>query len=280
MELGLVVLDGWGINPDPERDAVAAATTPTIDRLTEQGAAAQLQTHGRAVGLTAGQMGNSEVGHLTIGAGRVVRQESTRITDAIASWRGDPQGDDPPLDKNPALAQAFAAARRTGGRVHLLGLVSDGGVHASQAHLHALIDLAAERGVTAVTHAFTDGRDTPPTSATDYLERLAKHAAAAGTGQVATVTGRYYAMDRDENWARTQRAYNAVVHRDAAAAASNPVAAVEAAYDRGTTDEFVEPTLIEGRPALVDDDSVVVVNFRADRARQLTRLLVGDCAGV
>ena len=280
MELGLVVLDGWGLNPDPERDAVAAAATPTVDRLIERGAAAQLQTHGRAVGLAAGQMGNSEVGHLTIGAGRVVRQESTRITDAIASWRGESQGVDPPLDENPALGRAFAAARRTNGRVHLLGLVSDGGVHASQAHLHALIDLAAERGVTAVTHAFTDGRDTPPTSAADYLRTLAKHAAAAGTGRVATVTGRYYAMDRDENWDRTQQAYDAVVHRDAAAAAPDPVAAVEAAYDRGTTDEFIEPTLIEGRPALADGDGVVVVNFRADRARQLTRLLAGGRAGV
>ena len=278
MKVGLVILDGWGLNPDPEaRDAVAAAETPNFDRLRDAGASATLRTDGRHVGLPPGQMGNSEVGHLTIGAGRVVTQASARITDAIARWRGDEglfeEPEDPPLDENPALTAAFAHAEREGGRVHLLGLVSDGGVHAAQEHLHALVELAAERGAEAVTHAFTDGRDTPPTSAVEYLRRLEAHADRCGTGDVATVSGRYYAMDRDENWERTKRAYDAIVARQSEYTAPSAVAAVEAAYDRDTTDEFVEPTCIEGGPALEDGDAAVFVNFRADRARQLTRML-------
>ena len=277
MELALVVLDGWGLNPDPVRDAVAAADTPTVDRLRAQGASARLTTHGPAVGLPEGQMGNSEVGHITIGAGRVVRQESARITDAIARWRGEAAtADDPPIDENPAIGRAFEYAREHNGCVHLLGLVGDGGVHASQAHLHALIELAAERGIEAITHAFTDGRDTPPTSAREHLGSLADHVAASDTGAVATISGRYYAMDRDENWDRTRRAYDAIVDREAAYVAPDPATALERAYDRGTTDEFLPPTLIEGEPGLADGDAAVFVNFRADRARQLTRLLAGD----
>ena len=280
MDVGLVVLDGWGLNPDPgTRDAVTAAETPNFDRLRGAGASATLRTDGRHVGLPPGQMGNSEVGHLTIGAGRAVTQESARITDAIARWRGEESifetPEDPPLDENPALEAALAHADETGGRLHLLGLVSDGGVHASQAHLHALVTLARERGVEAVTHAFTDGRDTAPTAAVEFLGKLQAHAESQGTGHVATVSGRYYAMDRDENWARTTRAYSSIVERDCEHTASSAVAAVEAAYDRGETDEFVEPTCVEGGPALADGDAAVFVNFRSDRARQLTRML-GD----
>ena len=278
MNLGLVILDGWGSNPDPEaRDAVRAAETPNFERLRRAGATATLRTNGRHVGLPPGQMGNSEVGHLTIGAGRTVRQESARITDAVARWRGetgefdDPE--DPPLDENPALGAAFGHVRETGGRVHLLGLVSDGGVHAAQAHLHALVELAAERGVGAVTHAFTDGRDTPPESAVGYLRELESHIDHCGTGHVATVSGRYYAMDRDENWARTRRAYDAIARGESERTASSAVTAVNAAHDRGETDEFVQPTCIEGAPALAAADAAVFVNFRADRARQLTRML-------
>jgi 2,3-bisphosphoglycerate-independent phosphoglycerate mutase len=280
MEVGLVILDGWGLNPDPEaRDAVAAAETPNFDRLESEGASATLRTDGRHVGLPPGQMGNSEVGHLTIGAGRAVTQESARITDAIARWRGEESifetPEDPPLASNPVLETALDRASETGRRLHLLGLVSDGGVHASQAHLHALVSLAGERGVDAVTHAFTDGRDTPPTAAVEYLRALQTHAESQGTGHVATVSGRYYAMDRDENWERTVRAYNGIVARECEHTAPSAVAAVEAAYDRGETDEFVEPTCVEGGPALADGDVALFVNFRADRARQLTRLL-GD----
>jgi 2,3-bisphosphoglycerate-independent phosphoglycerate mutase len=222
-------------------------------------------------------MGNSEVGHLNIGAGRVVKQESARVSDAIARWRGespeDVDDDDRPIDENEAIDAAFEYADDHDGQVHFLGLVSDGGVHSYQSHLHALVELAAERGVDAVTHAFTDGRDTAPKSGAGYLADLQSHAEAYGTGDVATVSGRYYAMDRDENWERTRRAYDAIVNRDADHTAPTAVEAVEASYDRGDTDEFLEPTLVEGGAALDDGDAAVFVNFRSDRARQLTRML-------
>jgi 2,3-bisphosphoglycerate-independent phosphoglycerate mutase len=275
MDVGLVILDGWGLNPDPERDAVAAANTPTMDRYRAVGAAGTLETHGRRVGLPEGQMGNSEVGHLTVGAGRVVVQESARITDAIAAWRGEtPAADiaDPPLDENPAIGEAVGYAADNGGRVHLLGLISDGGVHSYQAHVHAVVGLVAEAGLEPVVHAFTDGRDTAPKGGADFLADLQARVDDAG-GRVATVTGRYYAMDRDENWERTHRAYRAIVDREAEHTAPDAVAAVEASYERGDTDEFVEPTVVEGGPALADGDGAVFCNFRADRARQLTRML-------
>jgi 2,3-bisphosphoglycerate-independent phosphoglycerate mutase len=271
MRAALVILDGWGLGVgDPEgpdeggRNAVHEAETPTFDRLRREGAFGTLTTHGRRVGLPEGQMGNSEVGHLNIGAGRVVKQDSTRITDTIKSGE---------LAENEALVGAFEHAAEHGGRVHFMGLVSDGGVHSYQAHLHALIDIAAARGVDAVTHAFTDGRDTAPKSGAGFLAELEAHAEAAGTGRVATVCGRYYAMDRDTNWDRTKRAYDAIVSRDAPYEAASAAEAVEASYEREDTDEFVEPTLVAGGPALEDGDSVVFFNFRADRARQLTRLL-------
>ncbi|PSP94529.1 2,3-bisphosphoglycerate-independent phosphoglycerate mutase, partial [Halobacteriales archaeon QH_8_68_33] len=294
MKAALVVLDGWALNPDPEaRDAVAAADTPNFDRFRESGAFGTLVTSGRRVGLPEGQMGNSEVGHLNIGAGRVVKQESARVTDAIDRWRGrevpDDIADDGPIDENEAVLSAFRYANDNGGRVHFMGLVSDGGVHSYQSHLHTLIELAAEFGVDAVTHAFTDGRDTSPTGGEDYLADLEAHADTQGRGHVATVSGRYYAMDRDQNWDRTRRAYDAIVDREAEHAAASAVAAVRASYDRGDTDEFVEPTLVEsealrtpererrsreqGAPGLTADDAVVFFNFRSDRARQLTRML-------
>ncbi|MFB6138945.1 MAG: 2,3-bisphosphoglycerate-independent phosphoglycerate mutase [Halosimplex sp.] len=278
MQAALVILDGWALNPDEGvRDAVAAADTPNFDRFWNAGAHGTLVTSGRRVGLPEGQMGNSEVGHLNIGAGRVVTQESARVTDAIRKWRGedvpDDGIDDPPIDENGAIRSAFDYADERGGRVHFMGLVSDGGVHSYQSHLHALIELAADEGVEAVTHAFTDGRDTSPTGGEGYLRALESHADEQGTGHVATVTGRYYAMDRDENWDRTERAYDAIVNRRAGHEADSAVDAVTESYDRGDTDEFVEPTLIEGGPALSDGDSVVFFNFRSDRARQLTRML-------
>jgi 2,3-bisphosphoglycerate-independent phosphoglycerate mutase len=209
-------------------------------------------------------MGNSEVGHLNIGAGRVVKQAYTRIEDAIAEGT---------FAENEALTTAFDHAEETGGRVHFMGLVSDGGVHSEQGHLHALVDIAADRGVEAVTHAFMDGRDTDPHGGRHYLADLEAHVADRGTGDVATVSGRYYAMDRDQNWERTKRAYDAIVEREAEHTATTAVEAVEASYDRGDTDEFVEPTLVEGGPALEDGDAVIFFNFRPDRARQLVRML-------
>jgi len=277
MDAALVVLDGWGLGaeaparlldgrsrPEGGRDAVAAAETPAFDRLVGAGAYATLDTAGRSVGLPNGQMGNSEVGHLTIGAGRVVEQPPTRIDDAIAA---DELGDVEAIDA------AYEHAADRGGRVHLIGLVSDGGVHAFARHLHALVREAAARDVPAVTHAITDGRDTAPTDGVDHVRELARVAADAGTGHVATVSGRYYAMDRDANWERTRRAYDAIVNREADHHVPSATAAVERSYDRDDTDEFVDPTLVADRPAVRDGDSVVVSNFRADRARQLTRLL-------
>ncbi|PSP56666.1 2,3-bisphosphoglycerate-independent phosphoglycerate mutase [Halobacteriales archaeon QH_7_66_36] len=267
MQAALAILDGWGLSAESAtRDAVAAAETPAFDRLRQTAAFGTLDTHGRQVGLPEGQMGNSEVGHLNIGAGRVVLQDSTRISEAAAADA---------LGENDAITEAFEYADAHDGRVHLLGLVSDGGVHSYQHHVHALIEAAAEAGVEAVTHAFTDGRDTPPKSGAGYLRDLEAVADEQGTGDVATVTGRYYAMDRDRNWERTKRAFDAIVRRTAPHEAESAVAAVEASYDRGDTDEFVEPTLVAGGPALGGDDAAVFCNFRADRARQLTRLLAG-----
>ena len=264
MQAALIVLDGWGLSEDDGRDAIRAARTPNFERLRDTGAYGTLSVSGRRVGLPEGQMGNSEVGHLNIGAGRVVIQELARIDDAIR---------DGTFQNNAVLQSAVSHAEERDGRVHFTGLVSDGGVHSSQDHLHALIEMAADRGVPAVTHAFTDGRDTAPTSGAGFLRRLAAVIEEHGTGHVATVCGRYYAMDRDRNWERTRRAYDAIVNREAAYDAPTAVEAVEQSYERGATDEFVEPTLIEGGPALGDGDAVVFFNFRADRARQLVRLL-------
>jgi len=293
MQVGLVILDGWGLNPDENtRDAVAAAETPNFDRYREAGADSTLQTHGRRVGLPEGQMGNSEVGHLNIGAGRVVKQDSARVTDTVARARGESPPDDsdpdPPFFENETILSAFEYAEsqgdssnRTGsddaeehgGKVHFMGLVSDGGVHSYQDHLHALIELADERGTEAVTHAFTDGRDTSPKGGEGYLLRLASHADSHGTGHVATVTGRYYAMDRDQNWGRTRRAYDAVVDADGDYDVSTAVSAATESYARDTTDEFIEPTVIGDYEGMDDGDAAVFFNFRSDRARQLSRMV-------
>lgn len=282
MDAALIVLDGWGLRePGDEggRNAVESAETPTFDRIRESGAFGKLDVTGRRVGLPEGQMGNSEVGHLNIGAGRVVKQAYTRINDAVS---------DGSFRANGALSGAFehvaersSASNRmesgdveeSDGRVHFLGLVSAGGVHSDQKHLHALIEWAADRGVEAVTHAFTDGRDTDPKSGAGYLRELEEVIDRAGTGEVASVSGRYYAMDRDTNWERTRRAYDAMVNREAEYTASSGTAAVEAAYERGETDEFVEPTLVDGGPAIEDGDAAIFFNFRGDRGRQLTRML-------
>ena len=264
MRAALVILDGWGLGDHDRRDAVKAADTPTFDRIWAAGAHETLTTHGRAVGLPDGQMGNSEVGHLNIGAGRVVKQAYTRIGDDI---------DDGSFFENERLLSAFEHAEANDGQVHFMGLVSDGGVHSSQDHLQALIELAGRRGTDAVTHAFTDGRDTDPHGGEDYLTDLQSVVERVGTGDVATVSGRYYAMDRDRNWDRTRRAYDAIVSREAEFEADSAVEAVTDSYERGETDEFVEPTVVEAGATLDDGDAVVFFNFRADRARQLVRML-------
>jgi 2,3-bisphosphoglycerate-independent phosphoglycerate mutase len=246
----LVVLDGWGCAPPGPGNAVALAETPVFDRLWSEYPHTTLNASGEAVGLPAGQMGNSEVGHLTIGSGRVLDQDLQRINRSI---------EDGSFFENPALKAAFAK----GGDVHLLGLVSHGGVHSHIDHLKALLRFAPER---TWIHAFTDGRDVSPTSAAKDLTELP-------ADRIATVAGRYYAMDRDKRWERTQRAFDAIVGGEGDHA-DDPVAAVTASYERGVTDEFIEPIVLEGRPRLRRDDAAIFFNFRPDRARQLTKLLL------
>jgi 2,3-bisphosphoglycerate-independent phosphoglycerate mutase len=263
----LVILDGWGLAPEGPGNAVAQAGTPVFDELWESYRHTQLTAGGRAVGLPEGQMGNSEVGHLNLGAGAVVRQDLTRIDDAI---------EDGSFARNEVLLDACAAAREAG-RLHLLGLVSQGGVHSGWDHLRACIELAAANDVPdIVLHAFTDGRDTLPDSGAGYVEEAEAWLRATGRGRVATVTGRYYAMDRDRRWDRTELAYDAIVHARAADGtphADSGAAAVRAAYERDETDEFIKATLVGDEGRIRDGDAVLFFNFRPDRARQLTRAL-------
>ncbi len=265
MDAALIVLDGWGLADHDRRDAVRSARTPNFDQYRDRGGCTTLTTWGRSVGLPEGGLGNSEVGHLTIGAGRIVEQAHTRINRAIK---------DGSFFEIDAFTEAFEYAEENECRIHLAGMVSDAGVHSDHTHLHALIEAAADRGVEAVTHAFTDGRDTAPTIADEFLAELATSIEDLGTGDVATVSGRYYAMDRDENWERTKQAYDAIVHRRAEHHADSGRDAVRQAYDRGETDEFIVPTTVGDSPALQDGDAVITFNFRADRMRQLVRMLV------
>jgi 2,3-bisphosphoglycerate-independent phosphoglycerate mutase len=260
----LVVLDGWGLAPPGPGNAVELAETPVFDELWSTYPHTRLDASGPAVGLPEGQMGNSEVGHLNLGAGAIVRQDLTRIDDAIA---------DGSFFENQVLRQACAAARE-GGRLHLLGLVSAGGVHSSLGHLRACVELAArERVPDIVVHAFTDGRDTPPDSGVRYVAEVEGWLAEAG-GRLADVSGRYYAMDRDRRWDRTKLAYDAIVHGVAQPPpARSGEEAVRAAYERGETDEFIRPTLVGAEGRIRSGDSAVFFNFRPDRARQLTRAL-------
>jgi 2,3-bisphosphoglycerate-independent phosphoglycerate mutase len=246
----LVILDGWGCAPPGPGNAVSLAETPVFDRLWAEFPHTTLQASGEAVGLPEGQMGNSEVGHLTIGSGRVLDQDLQRINRAIA---------DGSFFENPALKAAFDK----GGDVHLLGLVSHGGVHSHIEHLQALLRFAPER---TWIHAFTDGRDVSPHSAEHDLAELPAE-------RIATVAGRYYAMDRDGRWERTERAYDAIVNGEGEHA-EDPIEAVRASYERDVTDEFIEPVVLEGRPRLGEDDAAIFFNFRPDRARQLTQKLL------
>jgi len=267
----LVILDGWGLREPAWDNAVAQAHAPTWRHLWEEGGypRATLTTHGPAVGLPPGQMGNSEVGHLNLGAGRVVMQSLQRIARSIES--GEFRG-------NPAFLTLLRTLKARGGTLHLLGLIGPGGVHAVDEHLLALCDLAGHEEVPVVrVHVFLDGRDTPPLSAHGFLAELSGRAGFDGRCGVATVMGRYWAMDRDRRWDRTERAYRAIVHGEGIAV-RDPVHAVAEAYAAGETDEFVQPRVVvdaAGVPVgpLRDGDGVVFFNFRADRARQLTRAL-------
>jgi 2,3-bisphosphoglycerate-independent phosphoglycerate mutase len=267
----LTVLDGWGYSPETKGNAIHLARTPNYDRLLKEFPSTLVHTSGPAVGLPEGQMGNSEVGHLNIGAGRIIQMDITRIDVAIA---------DGSLARHPLLLEATERGRAR--QLHLLGLASDGGVHSHLEHLFALLRLAREQKVERVfIHCFMDGRDTPPTSGGGYLRQLQQKLREYATGRIATVIGRYYAMDRDNRWERIERAYRAMVHGEAAHRSADPVAAIQQSYERGVTDEFVEPIVITesdapwARPAglIRDDDAVIFFNFRADRARQTTRAL-------
>ena len=248
----LVILDGWGCAPPGPANAVDLAETPVFDRLWAEYPHATLKASGEAVGLPEGQMGNSEVGHLTIGSGRVLDQDLQRINRSV---------EDGSFFENPALKTAFAK----GGNVHLLGLVSHGGVHSHIDHLQALLRFAPER---TWIHAFTDGRDVSPHAAEHDLAELP-------TDRIATVAGRYYAMDRDQRWDRTEKAFRAITAGEGEEA-DDPVEAVRASYARGVTDEFIEPVVLRGRPRLEPGDVAIFFNFRPDRARQLTKLLLDN----
>ncbi|MGB2710471.1 MAG: 2,3-bisphosphoglycerate-independent phosphoglycerate mutase [Conexibacter sp.] len=265
----LVVLDGWGLAPDGPGNAVSLAQTPVFDALWATYPHTQLTACGRAVGLPDGQMGNSEVGHLNLGAGSVIRQDLTRIDDAVA---------DGTLAENPVLRGTLASATRPGRRAHLIGLVSDGGVHSGWSHLEALVRLGAQLGVEdLVLHAFTDGRDTLPTAGAGYLETVEGWMREANTGprppRVGSVIGRYFAMDRDRRWERVQQAYDLLVHGRGAHHADSGPEAVRAAYERGETDEFVTATTVGADARIRPGDAVIAFNFRPDRMREITRAL-------
>jgi 2,3-bisphosphoglycerate-independent phosphoglycerate mutase len=261
--LALVILDGWGLASDGPGNAISLAETPVFDRLWERFPHTQLSAQGRDVGLPDGQMGNSEVGHLNLGAGAIVKQDLARIDDAIA---------DGGFFENEALLAACDRARRSPrGRLHLLGLVSDGGVHSGWEHIEATIELASQEGVPDVVfHAFTDGRDTLPHGGRGYLGELERWLRQAG--RVATVGGRFYAMDRDTRWERIKLAYDAIVHARGLHAAT-ATEAIEESYEREETDEFVKPTVIGDYDGAEDGDVAIFVNFRPDRAREMTRAL-------
>jgi 2,3-bisphosphoglycerate-independent phosphoglycerate mutase len=258
----LIVLDGFGIGDGGSADATAAAHTPFLSGARERYPTARIETSGEAVGLPSGQMGNSEVGHMTMGAGRIIYQDMTRINHAIE--RGE-------FETNAVIQETLAAVEKSGGTLHLMGLVSDGGVHSHVNHLAALLDYCGRRGIRPAVHAFLDGRDTPPRSGVDYVRDLLPCVERCG-GHVATVIGRYYAMDRDTRWDRIGAAYRAIVGRDGITA-PDAVAAVEESYARDEGDEFVRPTVVDGGAPLSNGDAVIFFNFRSDRARELTNAI-------
>jgi 2,3-bisphosphoglycerate-independent phosphoglycerate mutase len=261
----LIILDGFGINPETENNAIALARTPKLDDYFARYPYTTLQASGRAAGLPEGQMGNSEVGHMTIGAGAILHQDLVRIDDAIT---------DKSFYSNPVLKQSIVEARKQNRPVHLVGLVSDGGVHSHIHHLIALIQMCKENEVVPVLHMITDGRDTPPKSALNYLSQL-RIPLEQARGYISTVSGRFYAMDRDKRWERTQKAWRAMCFGEGLKAKS-AIAAIEQSYARDETDEFIQPTVIEDTPTIENGDQIIFFNFRNDRARQLTYVFAGE----
>ncbi|MBN2225356.1 MAG: 2,3-bisphosphoglycerate-independent phosphoglycerate mutase [Deltaproteobacteria bacterium] len=264
----LIIMDGWGIRADTDFNAVAQAKTPAFDRLRKQYPSTILTASGLDVGLPEGQMGNSEVGHLNLGAGRIVYQEYTRINKAVA---------DGSFVSSDRLTTLCEEVKKEGGALHVMGLLSDGGVHSHIDHVLAAFRAAHEHGIERVFfHAFLDGRDTPPTSGAGYMQQLVDFLSELGVGRVASLQGRYFGMDRDKRWERVEKGYDAIV-LGRGRTASDPVAAIRQAYDDGQTDEFVTPTVIvnEGKPVgeITDGDGIFFINFRADRAREITRAI-------
>jgi len=269
--LVLIILDGWGYAPPSDSNAISLARKPNYDKLLADFPNTLIHTSGRYVGLPTGQMGNSEVGHLNIGAGRVVYMDISKIDVMIETGE---------FEKNPALLDAMAKARTGDRRLHLFGLLSDGGVHSQQAHLNAILRMCKQNGVERVfVHCFMDGRDTLPTNGAVYVEQLQQKMREYGVGKIATVSGRYYAMDRDKKWDREKKAFDAMVYGDAEGGRySDPVQGIKESYNRGVTDEFIVPFVVvdsRGEPvgAIRDGDVCINFNFRADRARQITRCL-------
>ena len=267
----LMILDGYGLNESEKGNAVAEAKTPVMDQLMKEYPFVKGNASGMAVGLPDGQMGNSEVGHLNMGAGRIVYQDLTKITKAIQD--GD-------FFENKALLSACENVKANDSSLHLMGLVSDGGVHSHIEHIYGLLELAKRQGIEKVyVHCFLDGRDTPPASGKEYVEQLEAKMKELGVGEVATVMGRYYAMDRDNRWDRVEKAYRALVYGEGEQAASGP-AGIQASYDKDTTDEFVLPTVVmkDGKPTATvkEKDSIIFFNFRPDRAREITRTFCDD----
>ena len=264
-----MILDGFGVGKKGEEaaNAILAANTPNIDKLFAENPLTQIGASGMDVGLPDGQMGNSEVGHTNIGAGRIVYQELTRITKTIQ---------DDKLKDNEEIVAAMDNALQNGTALHLMGLLSPGGVHSHLTHLYGILELAKKKGLEKVyIHAFLDGRDVPPSSAAEYMEECMKKLDEIGVGKVATVSGRYYAMDRDNRWERVEKAYAAMVYREGVEAEC-PVCAIKNSYENGVTDEFVVPCVVKGGEAIKPNDSVIFYNFRPDRAREITRTLVDD----
>ena len=261
----LIIMDGFGLAPASDDNAVTLAKTPVLDRLFQEYANTTLSASGLDVGLPAGQMGNSEVGHTNIGGGRVVFQDLPRISRAI---------DDGSFFKNDAYNKAMDDCLAKGSSLHLYGLLSDGGVHSHIQHLFALLQMAKDKGLTKVyVHCFLDGRDVSPTSGKDFVAELRDKCAQIGAGKIATVMGRYYAMDRDKRWERVQMAYDAMVYGEGIHNA-DPVDAVAKSYANGVTDEFVEPVVCDSEGTISDNDSVIFFNYRPDRAREITRAIV------
>lgn len=259
-KFGLIILDGWGIGDHTQSDAIYNANTPFMNSLMRDYPDATLLTSGGNVGLPDGQMGNSEVGHLNIGAGRIVYQELTRINKSIREGE---------FFKNPMLVEAFENAKNKGSKVHFIGLVSEGGVHSSQEHLYALCDMANQYGIEhSYIHAFTDGRDCDPKSGAGFLQKLEDHITDSNT-KIASVIGRYYAMDRDNRWKRIKKAYDLMVNGQGAKF-SSAVDAIKSSYSKDITDEFIEPSIIDPRGLIEEGDTVISFNFRTDRPREIS----------